>query len=75
MSVFFKPVFDSTVVAGDHELFKAQGAAAQWARLVGAEIGAELAPKKIGSGWALVGTVDGEEVVYGIYGQRIKRIN
>jgi len=74
MSVFSKPVFDGTVVFEDQELFKGQGAAKQWAQLVGSELDVPVETRKIGTGWALAGTIDGVEIVWGIYGQRLKRI-
>ncbi len=75
MTVFIKPVFDGTVVFDGKELFKGQGAAKQWAQAVGSELGSPVEPRKIGTGWALVGTIDGVETVWGIYGQRLKRIS
>ena len=75
MSVFSKPVFDGTVVFEDKELFKGQGAAKQWAQLVGSEMEIPVEVRKIGPGWALCGTIDGVETVWGIYGQRLKRIS
>jgi hypothetical protein len=30
--------------------------------------------RKIGTGWALCGVVDGEECQWGIHGQRLKRL-
>jgi hypothetical protein len=75
MTVFSKPVFDGTVVFEDKELFKGQGAAKQWAQLVGSELGIPVEARKIGTGWALAGTIDGAEIVWGIYGQRLKRIS
>jgi len=74
MSVFSKPVFDGTVVFEDKELFKGQGTAKQWAQLVGNELGIPVEVRKVGTGWALCGTIDGTETVWGIYGQRLKRI-
>lgn len=75
MSVFIKPVFDGTVIFEDKELFKGQGTARQWAQQVGGELGITVEVRKIGTGWALVGNVDGVETVWGIYGQRLKRIS
>lgn len=74
-TIFAAPVFDGTVIVDGNELFKGQGAATQWAKKLGAEIGCEVTIKKIGNGWALCGTVDGAECVWGVYGQRLKRIN
>ena len=55
--------------------FKGQGAAKQWAQQVGNELGIPVEARKIGTGWALVGTIDGVETVWGVYGQRLKRIS
>jgi hypothetical protein len=75
MSVFIKPVFEGTVQYEGNELFKGQGAAKQWAQQVGQELGIVVDARKIGTGWALVGNLDGVETVWGVYGQRIKRIS
>lgn len=75
MSVFTKPVFEGTVVFEGNELFKGQGAARQWAQQVGNELGIPVEARKLGSGWALVGNLDGVETMWGIYGQRLKRIS
>ncbi|OWW22760.1 hypothetical protein [Noviherbaspirillum denitrificans] len=75
MSVFSKPVFEGTVVFEGNELFKGQGAAKQWAQQVGNELGIAVEARKIGTGWALVGELDGVETVWGIFGQRLKRIS
>jgi hypothetical protein len=75
MSVFIKPVFEGTVVFEGKELFKGQGAAKQWAQQVGNELGIPVEARKIGTGWALVGHIDGVETVWGVYGQRLKRIS
>jgi hypothetical protein len=75
MSVFTKPVFDGTVIFEGKELFKGQGAAKQWAQQVGNELGVQVEPRKVGTGWALVGNIDGIETVWGIYGQRLMRVN
>jgi len=74
-SVFTKPVFDGTVIFEGNELFKGQGAAKQWAQQVGIELGIQVDPRKIGTGWALVGNIDGVETVWGIYRQRLIRIS
>lgn len=74
MSVFTKPVFEGTVIYEGQELFKGQGAAKQWAQQVGSELEVAVAPRKLGTGWALVGTIEGVETLWGIYGQRLKRI-
>lgn len=75
MSVFIKPVFEGTVLYEGNELFKGQGAAKQWAQQVGQELGIAVDARKIGTGWALAGTIDGVETLWGIYGQRLKRIS
>lgn len=74
MSVFSKPVFEGTVIFEGKELFKGQGAARQWAEQVGNELGVPVEPRKIGTGWALAGNIDGVETIWGIYGQRLKRL-
>lgn len=74
MTIFTAPVFEGTVFVDGNELFKGQGAATQWAKKLAAEIGSDITVKKIGTGWALCGTVDGVECTWGIYGQRLKRI-
>ncbi|WP_151637413.1 hypothetical protein [Noviherbaspirillum aerium] len=74
MSVFSKPVFEGTVIVDGNELFKGQGAAKQWAEQVGKELGVVVEPRKIGTGWALAGNLDGVETIWGIYGQRLKRL-
>ncbi len=73
-TVFAVPVFDATVVVDGNELFKGQGSAKQWAEKLAIEIGSEVVAKKIGNGWALCGTVDGVDCVWGVYGQRLKRL-
>ena len=75
MSVFSKPVFEGTVVFDGHELFKGQGSAKHWAQQVSDELGIPVAAVRMGTGWALAGIEDGVEVVWGIYGQRLKRIS
>jgi hypothetical protein len=74
MTIFAVPVFDATVVVDGNELFKGQGSATQWAKRLAGEIGSDVVAKKIGNGWALCGSVDGAECVWGIYGQRLKRM-
>jgi len=74
MSVFSAPVFDATVVFEGQELFKGRGAAQTWAEKVARELETPVAVEKIGTGWALAATVDGEPVAWGIYGQRLSRI-
>jgi hypothetical protein len=75
MTLFAVPVFDATVVIEGNELFKGQGSATHWAERLAAEIGSTVVAKKIGNGWALCGSVDGIDCVWGIHGQRLKRIN
>jgi hypothetical protein len=75
MTIFAAPVFDATVIVDGNELFKGQGSAMQWAQKLTAEIGSAVTAKKIGNGWALVGSVDGVECIWGVYGQRLMRIN
>ncbi|WP_136414606.1 MULTISPECIES: hypothetical protein [Oxalobacteraceae] len=75
MSVFIKPVFEGTVIFEGNELFKGQGAAKQWAQQVANELEIPVEARKIGTGWALVGNMDGVETMWGIYGQRLKRIS
>ncbi|MDO8208379.1 MAG: hypothetical protein Q7T38_11280 [Gallionella sp.] len=74
-TVFALPVFDGTVIVDGNELFKGQGSATQWAQRLAAELGIEVTARKIGNGWGLCGTVDGVDCVWGIYGQRLKRVN
>jgi hypothetical protein len=74
-TIFAAPVFDGTVIVDGHELFKGQGSATQWAQKLSAEISSEVMAKKIGNGWALCGVVDGAECIWGVYGQRLKKIN
>lgn len=74
MSVFSAPVFDATVVYEGQELFKGRGAAQMWAEKVAKELETEIGVEKIGTGWALRGQVDGVPVTWGIYGQRLSRI-
>lgn len=74
MSIFSASVFDATVVFEGQELFKGRGAAQTWAEKVAKELETEVTVEKIGTGWALKATVDGEPVTWGIYGQRLSRI-
>lgn len=71
MTVFALPVFDATVIYEGNELFKGRGAASIWADKVAAETGAPVTVEKFGTGWILVGTVDGQPRRWGITGQRI----
>ena len=75
MTIFAVPVFDATIDVGDNELFKGQGSAVSWAKRLASEVGSEVTARKIGNGWALCGLVDGQECIWGIHGQRLKRIN
>ncbi len=74
MTIFAVPVFDATVVVNDQELFKGRGSAEAWAKKLAAEVGGEVTVKKIGGGWALCGKVDGVDCTWGLYGQRLKRV-
>ncbi|MBA4094465.1 MAG: hypothetical protein C0489_10300 [Candidatus Accumulibacter sp.] len=74
MTVFAASVFDATVVFEGQELFKGRGAAQTWAEKVAKELEVEVTVEKIGTGWALKATVDGEPRTWGIYGQRLSRI-
>lgn len=74
MSIFSAPVFDATVIYQGQELFKGQGAATIWAEKVARELETPITVEKIGTGWALCGQVDGVDVKWGIYGQRLSRI-
>jgi hypothetical protein len=71
MTIFSQSVFDATVIYQGNELFKGQGAANGWAAKVAAEVGAPVAVEKYGTGWILVGSVDGEPRRWCIIGQRI----
>jgi hypothetical protein len=75
MTIFAAPVFDATIVVDGNELFKGKGAAQMWAEKLAAELGSEVTVQKIGNGWALCGQVDGVDCVWGVYGQRLKRIS
>ena len=74
MTIFAAPVFDATVIYNGQELFKGQGAARGWADKVAKELETEITVEKVGTGWVLRGTVDGADVTWGIYGQRLSRI-
>jgi hypothetical protein len=74
-SLFAVPVFDATVIVDGNELFKGKGSATHWAERLAVELGSAVTVQKIGTGWALCGQVDGTDCVWGIYGQRLKRIN
>ena len=73
-TLFAVPVFDATVIYQGHELFKGRGSAEQWAKRLSAEISSETTVEKIGTGWAICGKVDGVACRWGIYGQRLKRL-
>lgn len=73
-TIFAVPVFDATIVVDGNELFKGQGAATQWAQKLALELDSDVVARKIGNGWALCGTVDGIDCVWGVYGQRLKRL-
>lgn len=75
MTLFAAPVYDATVIFEDKELFKGKGAASLWAEKLSAEVATEVTVQKIGTGWALCGNVDGIDVIWGIHGQRLMRIN
>ncbi|GGC79652.1 hypothetical protein [Undibacterium terreum] len=75
MDLFAAPVFDTTVIFEGKELFKGKGSASIWAEKLSAELGVPVTAQKIGTGWALCASVDGEERIWGILGQRLKRIN
>lgn len=75
MTIFAAPVFDATVIFEDKELFKGRGAAMGWAEKLAREVETEVTVQKVGTGWALCGTLDGEQCLWGIHGQRLKRIN
>jgi len=71
MTIFSQSVFDATVIYNDNELFKGQGAALGWAAKVAAELGTPVTVEKVGTGWVLCGTVDGQPRRWCIVGQRI----
>jgi hypothetical protein len=73
-TIFAVPIFDATVIYEGNELFKGKGAAGMWAEKLSVEIKGPVAVEKIGTGWALCGQVDGADCVWGIHGQRLKRI-
>lgn len=74
MTVFAASVFDATVIFEGHELFKGQGSARAWADKVAKELETEVLVEKVGTGWVLKATVDGEPRTWGIFGQRLSRI-
>ncbi|WEF34246.1 hypothetical protein [Pseudoduganella chitinolytica] len=74
MTIFAKPVFDATVVYDGNELFKGRGAAGMWAEKLAVELESPVTVEKVGTGWALCGTVDGVAVRWGIHGQRLARL-
>lgn len=74
MTVFAASVFDATVVFEGQELFKGRGSAQAWAEKVAKELETEVTVEKLGTGWVLKATVDGEPRTWGIFGQRLSRI-
>ncbi|HTD04653.1 hypothetical protein [Undibacterium sp.] len=75
MTIFAASVFDATVIFEGKELFKGKGSAGLWSEKLAAELGIDVSVQKIGTGWALCGVLDGEDCIWGIHGQRLKRIN
>lgn len=75
MTIFATPVFDATVIYEGKELFKGQGAASMWADKLAKELGTPVTVRKIGTGWALCGEVDGVAREWGIHGQRLMRLD
>lgn len=75
MTIFATPVFDATVIYDGKELFKGQGAASMWADKLARELETPVTVRKIGTGWALCGEVDGVPVEWGIHGQRLNRLD
>lgn len=73
-TIFAAPVFDATVIFEGNELFKGQGAARMWAEKLAKELETPIDVRKTGTGWVLCGTVDGADCIWGIHGQRLKRI-
>jgi hypothetical protein len=73
--LFAIPIFDATITVEGNDLFKGRGSATHWAERLALEVGSEISVQKIGNGWALVGKVDGVDCVWGLLGQRLKRIN
>ncbi|MFZ6769659.1 hypothetical protein ACO0LM_21605 [Undibacterium sp. Di26W] len=74
-TVFAAPVFDSTVIFEGNELFKGKSAAENWAKKLGVELDCETTVQKTGTGWVICGNVDGEDCIWAVFGQRLKRIN
>jgi hypothetical protein len=75
MTIFAASVFDATVIFEGHELFKGKGSASMWAEKLAAEIATPVSVEKIGTGWALCGTVDGLACQWGIRGQRLCQLD
>ncbi len=75
MTIFAVPIFDASVVVEGKELFKGKGSAVAWAEKLAAELGSEVVVKKLGAGWALYGTYDSIDCVWGLHGHRLCRIN
>jgi hypothetical protein len=71
MTIFSQSVFDATVIYNGNEMFKGQGAALGWADKVAKELGTPVTVEKVGTGWILVGAVDGAPRRWCIVGQRI----
>ena len=75
MTLFAVPIFDATVIFDGQELFKGRGSAESWAQRLAVELKSAVTVQKVGTGWALCGNVDGADCVWGIHGQRLKRMN
>lgn len=75
MTLFAVPVFDATVVYDGNELFKGRGSATHWAERLATELKCEVGVQKVGTGWALSARYDEADCLWGIMGQRLKRIN
>ncbi|MES2759013.1 MAG: hypothetical protein V4693_16690 [Pseudomonadota bacterium] len=75
MTIFAMPVYDATVIFEGKELFKGKGAASLWAEKLALEIATGVTVQKVGTGWALAGSLDGIDYLWGIHGQRLMRVN
>lgn len=73
-SIFTASVFDATVLVEGEELFKGQGAAMGWAEKLSKALEVPITVRKIRTGWALCGTYHGAECIWGVYGQRLKKL-
>jgi hypothetical protein len=51
-----------------------RGSAQAWAEKVAKELETEVLVGKLGTGWVLKATVDGAPRTWGIFGQRLSRI-